>query len=479
MATVRRATDSESPALDRPEPVLGPGLNYASIDEKITGIVLRRPVTNGWMFGLALSFIFVMILLYAVTWLLIDGVGIWGINIPVGWGFAIANYVWWIGIGFAGTVISTTLLLLNQQWRKSLNRLAEAMTLFAIACAGLFPLLHLGRPQVFYWLLPYPNSLALWPQFRSPLMWDLVSLSTYLVVTVLLWYQGLIPDLAAMRDRTENPILHFVYGTLALGWRGSAIHWNYYQTSGWLVAALATPLVVSVHSIVSLDFAVGVVPGWHSTIFPPYFVAGAILSGFALVLTLAIPLRKFYHLEAYITMRHLENIGKIILTTSLIVGYGYFEEVLMAWYSGDLYEWYMVKNRAFGHYGFAYWTLLACNVLFPQTMWFRKLRLNVAWLFVLSFVVQLGMWTERVVIVVQSLHRDFMPSAWHMYYPTGWDWATLTGTIGLFAALFFLFIRVLPMISIHEVQSLAHEVEHPPNKPSLKGEGGRGGESSP
>jgi molybdopterin-containing oxidoreductase family membrane subunit len=446
--------------------VLGPGQDYDSIDEKIGNIVLQRPITRGWLFGLVLSFSLMMLLFYAITWLLIKGVGIWGINIPVGWGFAIANYVWWIGIGFAGTVISTTLLLLHQQWRASINRFGEAMTLLAISCAGLFPLLHMGRPWVAYWLAPYPNTMALWPQFRSPLVWDFFSLSTYLIVTVLFWYQGLIPDVAALRDRAKNPIVHLFYGIMALGWRGSAFHWKYYETSYWLMATLATPLVVSVHSIVSLDFAVGMIPGWHSTIFPPYFVAGAILSGFAMMLTLSIPLRKFYHLEAYVTLRHLENMSKVILATSLIVGYSYMEEILMAWYSGDLFEWYMMKNRAFGHYGFAYWAMLACNVFLPQTLWFRKLRLNVAWLFILSLCVQLGMWTERVVIVVQSLHRDFMPSAWQMYYPTGWDWATLTGTIGLFFALFFLFIRILPMISIHEVQELAHEIG-----PSLQTEG--------
>jgi Ni/Fe-hydrogenase subunit HybB-like protein len=443
--------------LDEPAPVLAPGQTYASVDAQITDAVLRRPVTPGWLLGAGIGFAFTMLLFYAITYLLIKGVGIWGIDVPVAWGFAIANFVWWVGIGHAGTLISAILLLLKQKWRTSINRFAEAMTLFAVACAGLFPLIHLGRPWNFYWLIPYPNTMALWPQFRSPLVWDFFAVSTYLTVSLLFWFLGLVPDLGAMRNRARNPLLRAVYGIFAFGWRGDATHWKYYETAYYLLAALATPLVVSVHSIVSMDFAVAQLPGWHSTIFPPYFVAGAIFSGFAMVLTLAIPLRKFYHLENLVTLRHLENMGKIMLVTSLIVGYGYFVEALMAWYSGDRFEMSITRDRAFGNYGFAYWLLLLCNVVLPQTMWVRKLRLNVAWLFILSLLVQLGMWTERVVIVVQSLHRDFMPSSWHMYYPTFWDWATLTGTIGFFFMLFFLFIRVLPMISIHEVQELIDE----------------------
>ncbi len=453
MATIPR----EEPGLNPPEPVLLPGQTYASIDAQISSIVLKPPHTRLWLFATGLSFALVLTLLYAICYLLAAGVGIWGINIPVAWGFAIANFVWWIGIGHAGTLISAILLLLNQKWRTSINRFAEAMTLFAVACAGMFPLLHLGRPWDFYWLIPYPNTMVLWPQFRSPLIWDFFAVSTYLTVSLLFWYQGLIPDAAAVRDRARTPASRLFFGCISLGWRGSAIHWKYYETGYWLLAALATPLVVSVHSIVSMDFSVAIVPGWHSTIFPPYFVAGAIFSGFAMVLTLAIPLRKLYHLENVVTMRHLENMAKLLLVTSLVVAYGYFEEAIMAWYSGDRYEWYMETNRVLGRYGFAYWTLIACNVVLPQTLWFRKARLNIAWLFIMSLVVQLGMWTERVVIVVQSLHRDFMPSAWHAYYPTFWDWATLLGTVGFFCWCFFLFIRLLPMIPIHEVQKLAHK----------------------
>lgn len=453
----RQPDDSGAPVLNRPGPVLVGTPAYAAVDAQIGDIVLHRPVQRGWLFGLALSFAFVMLLLYAVTYLLLKGVGIWGVNVPVAWGFAIANFVWWIGIGHAGTLISAILLLLKQQWRTSINRFAEAMTLFAVACAGLFPLIHLGRPWDFYWLIPYPNTMSLWPQFRSPLVWDFFAVSTYLTVSLLFWFLGMVPDLRALYDQAKAPWKKFIYGVLSLGWRGDAVHWKYYNSAYYLLAALATPLVVSVHSIVSLDFAAAIVPGWHSTIFPPYFVAGAILSGFAMVLTLAIPLRRFYHLENLVTLRHLENCAKVMLVTGSIVGYGYCEEALMAWYSGDLYEKYMMVNRMLGSYGFLYWLLIFCNVLAVQSLWWRKARVSIAWLFVLSLIVQLGMWTERVMIVVQSLHRDFLPSSWKMYYPTIWDWATLTGTIGLFFALFFLFIRVLPMISISEVQELSKE----------------------
>lgn len=459
MASHTEQSEERQAGFHRPEPVLGEGQTYASVDAQISAIVLHRPIKKGWLFGLILSFSFVMLLLYTITYLLVKGVGIWGVNIPVAWGFAIINFVWWVGIGHAGTLISAILLLLKQKWRTSINRFAEAMTLFAVACAGLFPLIHLGRPWDFYWLIPYPNTMSLWPQFRSPLVWDFFAVSTYLTVSILFWFLGMVPDLRAIHHQARRPWKKFIFGVLSMGWCGNAIHWKYYDSAYYLLAALATPLVVSVHSIVSLDFAVAIVPGWHSTIFPPYFVAGAILSGFAMVLTLAIPLRRFYHLENLVTLTHLENCGKIILVTSLIVGYGYCEEGLMAWYSGDLYEKATYVNRALGSYGFAFCIMIFCNVLVAQTLWWRKARINVGWLFVLSLLVQVGMWTERFVIVVQSLHHDFMPSAWQMYYPTIWDWAALTGTIGLFFALFFLFIRVLPMISISEVQELVKEEE--------------------
>lgn len=400
-----------------------------------------------------------MMFFYAVTWLMIYGVGIWGVNIPIGWGFAITNFVWWIGIGHAGTLISAILLLLHQKWRTSINRFAEAMTLFAVACAGMFPLLHMGRPWLAYWLFPYPNVMGTWPQFRSPLVWDVFAVSTYATVSLLFWFVGLIPDLATLRDRAKSRIKKVVYGIFAMGWRGSAVHWSRYEVASILLAGLATPLVVSVHTVVSFDFSVAIVPGWHSTIFPPYFVAGAIYSGFAMVLTLAIPLRKFYRLEDFITMRHLENMAKVMLATGLIVAYGYMMETFMAFYSEDAFERYMMMNRMFGPYAVVYWLLILCNIALPQALWFKRIRMNVPALFALSLIVNVGMWLERFVIIVTSLHRDFLPSSWGMYYPTRWDWMTYVGTIGLFLTLFYLFIRYLPMISIYEMRSLVAEEE--------------------
>ncbi|MBI2822638.1 MAG: polysulfide reductase NrfD, partial [Acidobacteria bacterium] len=372
---------------------------------------------------------------------------------------AIVNFVWWIGIGHAGTLISAILLLLNQQWRTSINRFAEAMTLFAVACAGLFPLLHLGRPWLFYWLFPYPNTMGVQPQFRSPLVWDVFAVSTYFTVSLLFWFIGLVPDLATLRDRAPGRAGRIVYGVLAMGWRGSARHWRRYEVAYLLLAGLATPLVVSVHTVVSFDFAVSILPGWHTTIFPPYFVAGAIYSGFAMVVVIAVPLRKFYRLEGLVTLRHLGNMAKIMLATGLIVSYGYLMENFIAWYRGDIYEWFTTKNRLAGPYAAGYWALIACNVLAPQAFWSRRIRDSVPAVFAISLVVLVGMWLERFVIVVTSLHRDFLPSAWGMYSPTVWDWATLWGSVGLFGALLFLFIRFLPMISIAEVRALLTEVQ--------------------
>jgi molybdopterin-containing oxidoreductase family membrane subunit len=388
---------------------------------------------------------------------MVTGLGIWGLNAPVGWGFAIINFVWWIGIGHAGTLISAILLLLHQDWRTSINRFAEAMTIFAVACAGIFPLLHLGRPWLFYWLLPYPNTMGIWPQFRSPLVWDVFAVGTYATVSLLFWYVGLIPDLATLRDRAGRRLARVAYGVLAMGWRGSARHWHRYQIAYLLLAGLATPLVISVHSVVSLDFAVAIIPGWHSTIFPPYFVAGAIYSGFAMVMTLAIPLRAVYKLEDFITTRHLDNMAKILLATGLIVAYGYIMETFAAWYSGNPYEEYMMLNRMGGPYAPFFWALIVCNVVVPQVLWSRRVRSNAPALFVIALVVNIGMWLERFVIVVTSMHRDFLPSSWGMYAGTVWDWATYVGSLGLFFALFFVFIRLLPMISIFEMRELVHE----------------------
>jgi len=440
-------------------PVLGPGYSYASVTEKISAIVLRRRTPLWWIMGFSISFALVMLLMLALTYLLVYGVGVWGVQIPVGWGFAIINFVWWIGIGHAGTLISAILLLLRQQWRTSINRFAEAMTLFAVACAGLFPLIHVGRPWVAYWLFPYPDTMKMWPNFRSPLVWDAFAVSTYATVSLLFWFIGLIPDLATLRDRATKRPAKLIYGLLAMGWRGSAVHWYRHETASLLLAGLATPLVLSVHTIVSFDFAYGIIPGWHATIFPPYFVAGAIYAGFAMVLTLSIPVRKLFGLEDFITMRHLDNMGKVMLATGLIVGYGYMMEAFTAYYSGNPYERFMMLNRMGGPYAPLYWLLIACNIVTPQFLWFRKVRSKVGALFAIAMVVNLGMWLERFVIVVTSLHRDFLPSSWGMYYPTRWDLFTLFGSIGLFLALVFLFIRFLPLISIFEMRTLVASEE--------------------
>jgi Ni/Fe-hydrogenase subunit HybB-like protein len=437
-------------------PMIGENHTYASISDAISSIPIFRPSPRVWYIGFGIGFLLTMVLLFAITYLIAVGVGIWGVNIPVAWGFAIVNFVWCIGIGHAGTLISAILLLMHQKWRTSINRFAEAMTLFAVACAGMFPLLHLGRPWVFYWLFPYPDTMTLWPQFRSPLVWDVFAVSTYFTVSLIFWYVGLIPDVGTMRDRARRLWVKRVYGILAMGWRGSAVHWERYQMAYLLLAGLATPLVVSVHSIVSLDFASAQLPGWHSTIFPPYFVAGAIYSGFAMVLTLTIPIRKIYKLEDFITLRHLDYMGRLMLGTGLVVAYGYVMETFMAWYSGNIVEKFMMLNRLLGPYAWAYWLVLLCNVAIPQLLWFRRVRTSAIMLFIMSLVVNLGMWLERFVIVVGSLNRAFMPSAWHMYYPTRWDYATLFGSIGFFVACMFLFVRLLPMIAMHEMSDLLH-----------------------
>ena len=438
-----------------PSDVLAPGHSFGSVTDKITSAILRPGFLPGWVFGFVIAFGVMSMFLFAVSYLLIKGTGIWGVNIPVGWGFAIVNFVWWIGIGHAGTLISAILLLFRQKWRMSISRFAEAMTIFAVMCAAVFPVFHTGRPWLAaYWLFPYPNSMNIWPNFRSPLIWDVFAVSTYATVSILFWYVGLIPDLATMRDRARPLIVKRLYGVLALGWRGSAKHWQRYETASLLLAGLATPLVLSVHTVVSFDFAVGVVPGWHATIFPPYFVAGAIYSGFAMVLTLAIPIRAYYGMEDFITMRHIQNCAKVMLCTGLIVLYGYSVEAFMGWFSGSPYEGFMIANRAFGNYWYMYWFLIFCNGVMPQTLWFKKVRTTIPLLFCIALVVNVGMWLERFVIVVTSLSRDFVPSAWGMYAGTMWDWMTYIGTIGLFTWLMFIFLRLLPMISMFEMRTI-------------------------
>ncbi len=458
--------------------VIAPGHTLSTVTDKITSIVLTRDTPRGWYLGFGLSFVLVLVLFASIAKLLVDGIGVWGLNVPVGWAFDIVNFVWWIGIGHAGTLISAILLLFRQKWRTSINRFAEAMTLFAVACAAMFPLLHMGRPWLAYWLLPYPNTMALWPQFRSPLVWDVFAVSTYGTVSLLFWYVGLIPDMATLRDRAKSRPWKVVYGILAMGWRGAARHWDRYETAYLLLAGLATPLVVSVHTVVSFDFAVGIIPGWHATIFPPYFVAGAIYSGFAMVMTLAIPLRAIYGLQDFITLRHLQNMAKVILATGLIVAYGYAMEAFFAWYSANPYEEALLANRARGPYRWAYWLLLLCNAATPQLLWSKRIRGNVLALFLIALVVNVGMWLERFVIVVTSLARDFLPSSWGTYAPTRWEWGLLVGSIGLFLALLFLFIRFLPMISIFEMRTLVPSgaaETHAPAPEDVRESGGASG----
>jgi len=450
---------SQTTVTERQDSLVKPGFTLGTVTDKISSIVLTRGTTKGWLGGFAIAFALFVLLNIAMGYLFYRGVGIWGINIPVAWAFAITNFVWWIGIGHAGTLISAFLLLMHQKWRTSINRFAEAMTIFAVACAGMFPLLHMGRPWLFYYLLPYPNVMWLWPQFRSPLVWDVFAVSTYMTVSILFWYVGLLPDLATLRDKAKKKISQITYGFFSMGWRGSASHWKRYEVASLLLAGVATPLVVSVHTVVSFDFSIALVPGWHSTIFPPYFVAGAIYSGFAMVLTLAIPLRKFYGLDGMITIKHLDIMGKVMLATGVIVAYGYIMETFMAFYSGNPFDHYMIMNRMVGPYLYVYWTLIACNIAIPQALWFRSVRRNPLALFFVSIVINVGMWLERFVIIVVSLHREYPPSYWGMFYPTRWDWAILAGSFGLFFTLFYLFIRFLPMISIVEMRALVHKTE--------------------
>lgn len=424
----------------------------AILTEHVAGLSLRRDRNAGWLLAFGLAGSLVLTLLVSVTVLFSKGIGIFGNNIPVAWAFPIANFVWWIGIGHAGTFISAFLFLMRQEWRSSVNRLAEAMTLFAVACAALYPILHLGRPWLFYWLFPYPNTMDLFPQFRSPLVFDVFAVGTYGLVSLMFWYLGLVPDLATMRDRAKSLRTKRIYGLFALGWRGAASHWQRYRIAYGLLAALATPLVLSVHSIVGTDFAYAIVPGWHHTFFPPIFVAGALYSGFAMVLMLAIPLRAWGDLRAWITDDHLEKLAKLMMVTGQIVFYSYLLEHFFTWYSGSGAEEENLAMRMTGHYAPVYWLMIACNCLSPQLLWFRRLRRSSAALFATAVVVNIGMWAERYVIVATSLAYDWLPSSWEIYAPTVWDWATFAGTIGLFGLLLLLFVRYVPTIALHEVR---------------------------
>ncbi len=409
------------------------------------------------LFGFASSG--TLILLGSLGWLVWEGTGVWGLNNPVGWGWAIVNFVFWVGIGHAGTLISAILFLLRQRWRTSINRFAEAMTIVAVICAGIFPGFHVGRFWVAYYLAPVPNQMGVWPNFRSPLLWDVFAVGTYFTVSLLFWYVGMVPDLATLRDRAKTKIRRLVFGFLSLGWRGGNRQWQHYELGYLLLAGLATPLVLSVHSVVSTDFATSLLPGWHTTIFPPYFVAGAIFSGFGMVLTLTLIARKVYGLENIITIDHLEKMNKIILVTGSMVGYAYIMEFFISWYSGNLYEVFTFVNRAFGNYAWAYWIMMACNVITPQFFWFKKVRRSVPIMFVLSIFVNIGMWFERFVITVTSLSRDFLPSSWDYYAPTLWDVLTFVGSFGLFFTLFLLFLRFLPAIAMSEVKGVLPQAD--------------------
>ena len=431
---------------------------FGTITDKISSIVENKP-PSGWLIAFLFAFSGLLILKASVLYLIWEGVGIWGLNNPVGWGFAIVNFVFWVGIGHAGTLISAVLFLFRQKWRTAINRFAEAMTIFAVICALLFPGVHIGRVWVAYFMFPIPNQMAMWPNFRSPLLWDIFAVGTYFTVSLLFWYVGLIPDFATLRDRAKTKVKKIVYGILSLGWRSSNRHWQNYELAYLMLAGLSTPLVLSVHSIVSTDFAVSLLPGWHTTIFPPYFVAGAIFSGFAMVMTLAIPARKIYGLESIITIGHLEKMAKIMLVTGSMVGYAYSMEFFIAWYSGNTFEFFAFVNRAFGPYWWAYWIMFSCNVIIPQLFWSKRLRTSIPVLFIASIFANVGMWFERFVIVITSLSRDYLPSSWDYYSPTIWDISLFIGSFGLFFTLFLLFLRFVPMIAMSEVKGVLPEAD--------------------
>jgi molybdopterin-containing oxidoreductase family membrane subunit len=450
--------------------------DFHSVTEKVCGIPEQPKTPRAWWVLFAFSSSLTLVLFGMIGYLITTGVGVWGLQVPVGWGYAIVNFVFWVGIGHAGTLISAILFLLRQRWRTSINRFAEAMTIFAVVCAGIFPGIHVGRVWLAYWLAPIPNQMAMWPNFRSPLLWDVFAVGTYATVSLLFWYMGMIPDLATLRDRATTKLRFYAYGLLSLGWRSSNRHWHRFEFAYLLLAALATPLVLSVHSVVSFDFAVSIMPGWHTTIFPPYFVAGAIFSGFAMVVTLIIPTRKIFGLEEIITARHLENMAKIMLATGMMVGLAYSTEFFVAWYSGNSYEAFTFLNRAFGPYAWAYWTMVTCNVLVPQIFWVRKLRNKTVVLWVASILINVGMWFERFVIVVSSLSRDYLPTSWGYYRPSMIDVMTFVGSFGLFFSLFLLFVRFLPMVGMAEVKGVMPQAHL--DRPGHRGHGDYHGDIS-
>jgi len=444
--------------VDHRLPLLIGNPDFHVVTETVAGVV-EKGMPRGWWIFFGVSLAMFLQGAAVIGYLFWKGIGIWGVQNPVGWGWAITNFVWWIGIGHAGTLISAVLFLLRQRWRTSINRFAEAMTLFAVLCALTFPSIHVGRPWFLYWFLPIPDQMKIWQNFRSPLLWDFFAVSVYGTVSFMFWYLGLIPDLATMRDRAKGRLKPIIYGIFALGWRGSMRHWVHYERAYLILAGLATPLVLSVHSIVSFDFAASIVPGWHSTIFPPYFVAGAIFSGFALVLTLMLIARQLFGLQHIVTLRHIEAMNKVMLSMGLVVAYAYGVEAFSAWYSGNLYEGFTAYNRAFGPYAWAYWTMIFCNVVMPQTLWFKRLRTSVMWTFIATIFVNIGMWFERFVIIVSSLANDYLPSSWRYYRPTVFDVAIYVGTFGLFFTLFSLFIRFVPMIAMSEIKQVLPQAD--------------------
>jgi Ni/Fe-hydrogenase subunit HybB-like protein len=458
MASPARSAAQGAAAQSAGYPVLGhlPRSDAALTDRLLSPIWTR---SRAWWLLFALSGALAALFVVAAGYTVAVGIGVWGNNIPVAWAYAITNFVWWIGIGHAGTFISAFLLLLNQRWRASVNRFAEAMTIFALVNASLFPILHLGRPWFFYWLVPYPSTLGVWPNFKSSLPWDVAAIATYFTVSLLFWYLGLVPDLAAARDRAPGRVRRMIYGVFALGWRGSDEQWREYRVAYTLLAGLATPLVISVHSIVSLDFSIAQLPGWHSTIFPPYFVVGAIYSGLAMLLVLLLPVRRIFGLYDVITERHLDRIAKLLLATGSMLAYSYICETFIAWYSADQFERYTyLFARPFGPYARIYWSMTVINVLTPQLFWFRRLRTSVPVLFVASLLIWIGLWAERFVIIVTSLNRDFLPSSWHLYAPTWVDWSLLVGSVGLFCFLFLAFLRWVPFVPVSEVKRLRYEI---------------------
>ncbi|HEX6277926.1 MAG TPA: NrfD/PsrC family molybdoenzyme membrane anchor subunit [Polyangiaceae bacterium] len=432
---------------------------FAQITDNVSRIALADRPPRAWYIAFGCALLLLTSFLGSVSWAAWEGIGVWGNMMPVAWAFPIVNFVFWIGIGHAGTLISAILFLLRQNWRTAINRFAEAMTIFAVIVAGSFPGVHVGRPWLPYYMMPIPNQMSMWPQFRSPLEWDIFAVSTYATISIVFWYMGMIPDFATFRDRASDTPRRLIYGFLSMGWRGSSRQWHRYERAYLILAALATPLVLSVHSVVSFDFATAQLPGWHTTIFPPYFVAGAIFGGFAMVVVLAVPARQFFGLKRIITIRHLEHMNKIMIATGLLVGYAYGMEFFIAWYSGSEFEGFAFRNRLFGPYAWAYWTMIACNVLSPQLFWFKKVRTSPMWTLAIGCFINVGMWFERFVIICTSLTRDFLPSSWGYYIPTKFDYLTLAGSFGLFFTLFLLFCRYLPMVAMSEVKAF-HPAAH-------------------